>query len=172
MKNLVKTIIRLFWTKVSIRKCKKVGRKVYINKKSFFTNKTIIGSNVHINGLHVYGNGEVTIGDNFHCGSGVKILTSNHNYNTDVCVPYDDKYVNKNVEIKDNVWIGINVIILGGVSIGEGAIIQAGSVVSCNVDSLAIVGGNPACKFKERNVNLYEKAKKNMKEGISYKIIK
>ena len=172
MKDLVKTIIRLFWTKVSIRKCRMVGSNVYINGKSFLTNKTIIGSNVHINGLHVYGNGEVTIGDNCHFGNGVKILTSNHNYNTDICVPYDNKYVNKNVEIKDNVWIGINVIILGGVSIGEGAIIQAGSVVSCDVDSLSIVGGNPACKFKERNVKLYEKAKKNMKEGISYKTIK
>ena len=46
--------------------------------------------------------------------------------------------------INDNVWIGRNVIINGGISIGEGAIIGIGSVVTKDVPPLAIVGGNPA----------------------------
>ena len=46
--------------------------------------------------------------------------------------------------IKDKVWIGFNSIILKGVTIGEGAIIGAGSVVTKDVPDYAVVGGNPA----------------------------
>lgn len=46
--------------------------------------------------------------------------------------------------IKDKVWIGFNCIILKGVTIGEGAIVAAGSVVTKDVPSWTIVGGNPA----------------------------
>jgi acetyltransferase-like isoleucine patch superfamily enzyme len=48
------------------------------------------------------------------------------------------------VIIEDDVWIGANSIILKGVTIGKGAIISAGSVVTRNVESYAIVAGNPA----------------------------
>jgi acetyltransferase-like isoleucine patch superfamily enzyme len=48
------------------------------------------------------------------------------------------------VEIKDKAWIGFNSIIMKGVTIGEGAIVGAGSVVTKNVPDYAIVGGNPA----------------------------
>lgn len=50
----------------------------------------------------------------------------------------------KKVTIKDKAWIGFNSIILKGVTIGEGAIIAAGSVVTKDVPDYAIVGGNPA----------------------------
>lgn len=46
--------------------------------------------------------------------------------------------------IKNNVWIGMNVIILKGVTIGEGAIVAAGSVVTKDVPDWTLVGGNPA----------------------------
>ena len=46
--------------------------------------------------------------------------------------------------IKEKVWIGFNVIILKGVTIGEGAIIAAGSVVTNDVPDFAVVAGNPA----------------------------
>ena len=48
------------------------------------------------------------------------------------------------IVIKDKVWIGFNSIILKGVTIGEGAVIAAGSVVTKDVPDYAIVGGNPA----------------------------
>ena len=44
----------------------------------------------------------------------------------------------------NDVWIGQNVTIMTGVKIGDGAIIAANSVVTKNVDSYSIVGGNPA----------------------------
>lgn len=52
------------------------------------------------------------------------------------------------VRIKDKAWIGFNSIILKGVTIGEGAIVAAGSVVTKDVPDHAIVGGNPAVFIK------------------------
>jgi acetyltransferase-like isoleucine patch superfamily enzyme len=53
------------------------------------------------------------------------------------------------IKIEDNAWIGINCIILKGVTIGEGAIIGAGSVVTRNVPAWTIAAGNPAKVIKE-----------------------
>ncbi|MCP2047858.1 UNVERIFIED_ORG: acetyltransferase-like isoleucine patch superfamily enzyme [Paenarthrobacter nicotinovorans] len=54
------------------------------------------------------------------------------------------------VDIGNDVWIGASAIILGGVTIGEGAIIGAGSVVTKDVEPYSIVVGNPARKVGER----------------------
>ena len=51
---------------------------------------------------------------------------------------------NKPVIIENKCWIGFNSIILKGVTVGEGAVVAAGSVVTKRVDPLTIVGGNPA----------------------------
>ena len=69
-------------------------------------------------------------------------------------------YIVKDVVIEDNVWIGTHVIILGGAHIGEGAIIQAGSVVVGDVPALAIAGGHPAEPFKYRDEDHYYKLKR------------
>lgn len=53
------------------------------------------------------------------------------------------------VVVKDKAWIGFNVIILKGVTIGEGAIIGAGSVVTKDVPDFAIAAGNPARIIKQ-----------------------
>jgi acetyltransferase-like isoleucine patch superfamily enzyme len=57
----------------------------------------------------------------------------------------------KEVVIKDDAWLGANVIVLKGVTIGEGSIIGAGSVVTCDVPDYTVFAGNPA-KFI-RNIN-------------------
>jgi acetyltransferase-like isoleucine patch superfamily enzyme len=57
--------------------------------------------------------------------------------------------VSRPIIIEDDVWIGFNSIILKGVTIGEGAIIGAGSVVTKDVSSWTIVGGNPAKIIRE-----------------------
>jgi len=48
------------------------------------------------------------------------------------------------IEIKDNVWIGMDALILKGVTIGEGAIVAARSVVTKDVPPFTVVAGNPA----------------------------
>lgn len=54
--------------------------------------------------------------------------------------------------IADNVWIGGNSTILQGVTVGEGAIVAAGSVVTKDVASYTIVGGVPAKFIKDRHI--------------------
>ena len=54
------------------------------------------------------------------------------------------------VIVEDDVWIGSGAIILSGVTIGKGAIIAAGSVVTKDVPSCEIWGGNPARKIRDR----------------------
>ena len=61
----------------------------------------------------------------------------------------------KTVIIKDNVWFGNNVIVTGNITIGEGAIIAVGAVVTKNVPDFAIVGGNPARIIKYRDKDHY-----------------
>jgi acetyltransferase-like isoleucine patch superfamily enzyme len=48
------------------------------------------------------------------------------------------------IKIEDKVWIGFNCIILKGISIGEGAVVGAGSVVASNIPAYTVVAGNPA----------------------------
>jgi acetyltransferase-like isoleucine patch superfamily enzyme len=55
--------------------------------------------------------------------------------------------------IGNDVWIGYGAIVLGGVTIGDGAIIAAGSVVTKDVEAYSIYGGNPAKKITERFEN-------------------
>lgn len=63
------------------------------------------------------------------------------------------------MEIKDNVWIGNNVIVLGGTKIGEGVIVHAGSVVAKDIPDFSIAGGHPAKVFKKRDIDHYERLK-------------
>ena len=130
-----------------------------VNQKSKVTPNTIIGDYVGFNGMVVKGHGKVVFGNYFHSGSDCIIISSNHNYKSKKSIPYDNTSVNRDVIIENNVWLGDRVIILGGVRIGEGAIIQAGSVVVNDIPKCAIVGGHPAKIFKEKYVEDYERLK-------------
>lgn len=124
---------------------------------------TYLGKNCSFNGMKIYGKGKVVVGDNFHSGEDIAIYTTIHNYDNGNAIPYDSTYIHKDVKIGDNVWIGSRVIILGGIKIGEGAIIQAGSVVSQDIPEFAIAGGNPAQIFKYRDIDHYNKLKNQKK---------
>jgi len=142
---------------------KQVGKNLYIGNNSSVNRNTILGDNVNFNGMKILGEGKVVIGNNFHSGTNCEIITSNHNYDFGKAIPYDETHIIKNVFIEDNVWLGNRVIILGGVTIGEGAIVQAGAVVIKDVPKCAIVGGNPAKVIKYRNREHYYKLKEENK---------
>jgi maltose O-acetyltransferase len=113
--------------------------------------KLIIGNNVSVNrGSILHAGGEIKIGDDVLIGPGVVIYSQNHNYTDLNSNIITQGYNTKSVNIGNNVWIAANAIILPGVTIGEGAIVAAGSVVTNDVASFAIVGGNPAIFLKER----------------------
>lgn len=154
MKKLLRTTFSKLLTLIISKKAKSIGKSCCINWICSFTKNTHIGNNCHFNGLKILGKGKVIISDNFHSGFGCEIITDVHNYHGKK-LPYDDTYVIKNVTIEKNVWIGRHVIILGGVTIGEGAIIQAGSVVTKSIPKYAIAGGHPAIVFSSRDIEHY-----------------
>lgn len=164
MKSILKKTIlqvkRIVFSFLIKRKAKKINGKIYINGYSKVNNNTTLGTNIHLNGLKVYGRGKIEIGDNFHSGFGCEFITDFHNYDTATKIPYDETYHIKDIIIEDNVWLGSRVMILGGVTIGEGSIIQAGSVVVTNVPKYSIAGGHPAKVFKQRDIDHYEELKR------------
>lgn len=62
----------------------------------------------------------------------------------------------RGVTLHDDCWIGFSSIILAGVTVGEGAVVAAGSVVHRDVDPYSIVGGNPAKTIKSRFATMQE----------------
>jgi acetyltransferase-like isoleucine patch superfamily enzyme len=82
-------------------------------------------------------------------GPGVKIFSSNHN--TSLGVPMNiQPYVEKDIIIGNDVWLGAGVIVLTGVKIGDGAVIAAGSVVTSDIPPYTIAAGIPAKPIKRR----------------------
>lgn len=88
----------------------------------------------------------ITIGDNVSISAEVTILTGDH----DVQAPGFHSRLMP-VVIEDYVFVGTRSIILGGVTIGRGAVVAASSVVTRSVPPLAIVGGNPAKHIGDRS---------------------
>ena len=119
----------------------------------------VLGDNVNFNGMRIVGEGEIRIGSNFHSGRGCSIIGSFHDFDYGDAVPYGMAKIDKDVVIEDNVWLGDQVIVLGGAHIGEGAVIQAGSVVVDHVPKGAVAGGHPAKMFKMRDMDHYEALK-------------
>ncbi len=156
---MIKRIRRYIFSFFCKKTCKQYGKGLRVNGFSRVTRNTVLGENVNFNGMRICGEGAVIIGNNFHSGSECEVITSIHNYDYGDAIPYDSTSIHKQVVIGDNVWVGNRVIILGGVSIGEGAIIQAGSVVVSDIPKCAIAGGHPAKVFKYRDENHYYKLK-------------
>jgi len=158
--KLIKKITQYCFTFLALRKIGKYKAVPKVNFYSRFTKNTFIGINCNFNGIIIRGEGRVVIGNNFHSGRDVLLINSYHKYDNGDAIPYDTKeMVDKDIVIKDNVWVGDRVIILGGITIGEGAIVQAGSVVVKSIPKYAIVGGNPAEVFKYRNIESYKQLK-------------
>lgn len=141
------------------RKARRVGETILLRGDVRVSSKTVIGNGCVINGMRVYGDGETIIGDHCSFGPGLIIQTQNHDYDKGDTLPYGKGFVYKPVKIDDCVWIGMNVTLLPGTHIGEGAIIQAGSVVHGEIPPLAIAGGNPAKVFASRSKDHYDELK-------------
>ena len=125
-----------------------IGKYCYIGKNCVIT-KTNIGNYCSIANNVSIGQGEHNISN---------ISTSS--------LFYDDPYnelTNKDCIVGNDVWIGVDSIILRGVTIGNGAVIGANSVVTKDVPSFAIVAGSPAkvikFRFNEKIIDLIERSK-------------
>ena len=87
----------------------------------------------------------VTIGDNVLFGPNVSLLTPEHplDYRDRLLGPREDCEFGRPIVIEDEVWLGGNVVVLGGVTIGKGSVIGAGSVVTKDIPAGVIAVGNP-----------------------------
>ena len=91
-------------------------------------------------GIYINGMNGIEFGDNVYIAAGVKIISANHNFED-----YTKHIESKPINIGDNVWIGANAIILPEVTIADGCIIGAGSVVTKSFSKKnCIIVGNPA----------------------------
>jgi acetyltransferase-like isoleucine patch superfamily enzyme len=103
---------------------------------------TRIGRNVFVNqNCTFYDLGGIDIADEVMIGPNVSLITSGH--------PVEpsrrrDFTIAKPIVIERNVWIAAGATIIGGVTVGENSVVAAGAVVTKNVPSNTLVGGNPA----------------------------
>lgn len=125
------------------------GRNFHFNQpfRCDYGCNIFIGENFFANfNLTILDEAEVRIGDNCFIGPNVSIYTA--------CHPLDVENRNKALEwsepvtIGNNVWIGGTATILPGVTIGDNVVIGGGSVVTKDVPSDVVVGGNPAKVLK------------------------
>lgn len=139
-------------------------RNILLSLLGMKINKAIIYGTFHIrkpskitidegsvigHGVTLDGRNGIQIGKNVNFSSEVMIWTMQHDYNDT-----DFKAVGGPVIIKDYVWVSARAIVLPNITIGEGAVVAAGAVVTKNVEPYTIVGGIPAKKIGIRNKNL------------------
>jgi acetyltransferase-like isoleucine patch superfamily enzyme len=153
------------WGEVTFGANVYIGKNVKIYKKNFIGNNVYLGDNVELrcNAGNVVriGNkctinrgslimGQVDIGNNCLIAPNCIVVGSNHNF-SDSTKPINQQGISsKGLVLKDNVWLGAQVAVLDGVTIGENSIIGAGSVVTKDIPPNSIAVGNPCKVVKTR----------------------
>lgn len=110
-----------------------------------------IGNRCTLNGVNIFARNKVEIGNNVVIASGSQITDTNGHltYSLDRTKSADTP---KPVKIGNNVWIGLNAIILKGTEIGDNSIVGAGSVVQGIFPPNCIIKGNPAVVVKTLDI--------------------
>lgn len=133
----------------------KIGKGTHIMKRNYMINANLIsiGENSHINTQCILdGRGGLTIGSSVSVSHRVNLMTGSHDYRSE-----NFQGIFHPIVIEDYVWIGIGATVLQGVTIGKGAVICAGAVVTKEVEPYAIMAGTPAKKIGTRPTNLQYK---------------
>ena len=130
-------------------------RNIVRMENVFIGDYVSIGPNAY---MYTTSKSKVIIKDGAVIAPNVKFLTASHNYDSiDLkAIPFDNVNIVGDIIINECVWIGESVILLPNITIGKGAIIAAGSIVTKSVPNYAVVGGNPATVIKYRNSERFE----------------
>ncbi len=132
-----------------------LGRNVYVGHyailKGYYRNEMVIGDQTWIGQqCFFHSAGGLTIGARVGVGPGVKIITSVHTEAGRGLPVLFSPVEMAPVVIEDDVDLGVNSVILPGVTVGRGAIVGAGAVVNRDVPPYAVVAGVPAKVLRER----------------------
>lgn len=169
---------------------------IYLYKPLRYCRLYFFGSNINFysftdksfrSNILMYKNSNVVIGEDS-TSNGVRIITDNSDLfigrdvmmSHDIEIQTDDQHqlidletmstihqnVRNSVTIDEHVWIGKRALILKNVSIGKGAIVGAGSIVTKNVDEFVAVAGNPA-KVIKQNIS-WIRSTQNAKENALF----
>ena len=127
------------------RSFKSCGERVYISPEcSIWSEDCLeVGNDVCIHAFtYIFAVGGVKIGDGTMISSNCSVTSITHPTNS--AKRFGDEAINKPVIIGKNVWLGMGAVLLPGITIGDRAIVGAGSVVTKDVPPKSIVVGNPA----------------------------
>ncbi|HEX6245224.1 MAG TPA: acyltransferase [Polyangiales bacterium] len=132
-----------------------LGANVYVGHqtilKAYYKNKLIIGDETWIGQqCFFHAGGGIRIGSRVGIGPAVKILTSLHVEGGREIAIYNAPVEFRPVVIEDDADIGVGAILLPGVTVGRGAQVGAGAVVTGDVGAYQVVVGNPARVLRER----------------------
>jgi acetyltransferase-like isoleucine patch superfamily enzyme len=117
------------------------------NRKSFIS----IGNHCSVQiGTHIISLYSITIGDNTRIGEYVSIRDQNHNFAENNVPIRKQGFTGSPITIGKDVWIGRGSIIMPGVTLGDGCIVGANSVVTKSFGDYSIVVGVPAKLIKKR----------------------
>ena len=153
-----------------------LSQNVVINEGVSLRGDVKIGKGTFVNGPSVIGaaeNAPITIGSFCSIAGFVYIVSGNHNIkfptsyqiSTGIYAAIFKNNIGKSgaINIGNDVWIGTHAVILSGVTIGNGAVVAAGSVVTKDVPPYAVVGGAPAkiikLRFKDSSIQELEDLK-------------
>ena len=130
------------------RKALSIGRGVRV-APSFkcLSGNLIVGDNVRLNDAMIDATSRVEIGNNAFFGPGVRLLTAGHPVDR-FDLERQRLIVSKPITIGRGVFIGTDAILLGGVTVGDHAVVGAGAVVTRDVPPFSVVAGNPAAVVK------------------------
>lgn len=136
------------------------GKEAYIGGNSqIYGTRLDLGDYTGIENLIVIGSQPVHIGKYCALAGHLTIITSNHILDKpNIQARLQNLYFQDSMDdarkggvtIGNNVWIGLHALILPGVTIGDGAVVGAGSVVTKSVEPFTIVAGNPAKVIRKR----------------------
>ena len=143
------------------RRAKSCGSDLYILGPGVnVTASTTIGDGVGFGKrVKIFGDGPVFIGKRAVLAEDTLVYTQVHDYDHSDVLPFGWGFTYPETRIDDYAWIGVRCIVLPGAHIGEGAVVQAGSVVMGKVPPCAIVAGNPAKVIGWRDMDHYNKIK-------------